>query len=172
MVAVRARPGQAILMHHQSIHGVGPNKSETERIHVYSRLTAANRPPRRQLSYHEATRDLCLETPNLRHLAERLRPPAMSPRSARRLRWSEGALLQVPQPAPAPVLEPAVLLAMEAVGLTRAQALEASRCLGLQAMSNFHNLRPCHLENCGLPPVQLAALQALLRSESLTTMAQ
>jgi len=70
MQAVRARPGQAILMHHQTVHGVGPNSSDQDRVHVYFRLTACARPPGRVESYREAMLDPTLETPLLRALAQ------------------------------------------------------------------------------------------------------
>jgi len=69
MQAVRARPGQAILMHHQTIHGVAPNNSDQDRVHLYFRLTACGRPAGRINSYPEAMRDPTLETPLLRSLA-------------------------------------------------------------------------------------------------------
>ncbi|OLQ10445.1 hypothetical protein AK812_SmicGene5847 [Symbiodinium microadriaticum] len=41
MVPVRASPGQAIIMHHQTIHGVGPNHADQARVNVYFRVTAS-----------------------------------------------------------------------------------------------------------------------------------
>jgi len=63
MQLVHARPGQAILMQWQTVHGVGPNHSETDRIHVYFRLTAAHRPEGSKKTYAPAMMDPTLETP-------------------------------------------------------------------------------------------------------------
>eukprot|EP00929_Paragymnodinium_shiwhaense_P018671 TRINITY_DN12980_c0_g1_i3.p1 TRINITY_DN12980_c0_g1~~TRINITY_DN12980_c0_g1_i3.p1 ORF type:complete len:270 (+),score=50.88 TRINITY_DN12980_c0_g1_i3:391-1200(+) len=71
MKAVRAAPGQAILMHNSTVHGVGPNNSQTDRIHLYWRLTSAARPDGCKRSYPAAAYDPFLETPLLKTLAER-----------------------------------------------------------------------------------------------------
>jgi len=73
MQPVHAKPGQAILMQWQTIHGVGPNHSETDRIHVYFRLTAAHRPEGSKKTYPAAMMDPYLETPLLKELARRQR---------------------------------------------------------------------------------------------------
>lgn len=70
MEAVRAGPGQAIIMHHQTVHGVGPNHSETDRLNVYFRITARGRPRGKKTSYPQAMRDPFLETPLLKTLAD------------------------------------------------------------------------------------------------------
>lgn len=73
MQPVHARPGQAILMQWQTVHGVGPNHSETDRIHVYFRLTAAHRPEGSKKTYAPAMMDPTLETPLLKGLARKQR---------------------------------------------------------------------------------------------------
>ncbi|CAE8602926.1 unnamed protein product [Polarella glacialis] len=70
MKAVRAKPGQAILMHHQTVHGVGPNHSDEDRVNIYFRITSKGRPEGKLLSYPEAMQDPLRETPLLRELAE------------------------------------------------------------------------------------------------------
>ncbi|CAE8688165.1 unnamed protein product [Polarella glacialis] len=70
MKAVRAKPGQAILMHHQTVHGVGPNHSDEDRVNIYFRITSKGRPEGKLLSHPEAMRDPLRETPLLRELAE------------------------------------------------------------------------------------------------------
>ncbi|CAK9104213.1 unnamed protein product [Durusdinium trenchii] len=69
MEAVRASPGEAILMHHQTVHGVGPNHSNTDRVNVYFRITASGRPDGLKTSYPKAMREPLLETPLLQTLA-------------------------------------------------------------------------------------------------------
>jgi len=68
MVAVRARPGQAFLVHHQVVHGVAPNNSSKDRVHVYFRITASDRPKGSIRSYPAAMLDPTLETPLLSRL--------------------------------------------------------------------------------------------------------
>ena len=70
MIAVRAQPGQAVLMHHQTIHAVGPNQSDQDRVHIYFRITAAGRPGGNRNSYREAMLDTTRETPLLKQLSE------------------------------------------------------------------------------------------------------
>ncbi|CAK8986856.1 TFIIS N-terminal domain-containing protein [Durusdinium trenchii] len=69
MEAVRASPGEAILMHHQTVHGVGPNHSNTDRVNVYFRITASGRPDGLKTSYPKAMQEPLLETPLLQTLA-------------------------------------------------------------------------------------------------------
>eukprot|EP00928_Gymnodinium_smaydae_P021499 TRINITY_DN18390_c0_g1_i1.p1 TRINITY_DN18390_c0_g1~~TRINITY_DN18390_c0_g1_i1.p1 ORF type:complete len:325 (-),score=27.74 TRINITY_DN18390_c0_g1_i1:85-1059(-) len=69
MEAVRAGVGQAVLMHHQTIHAVAPNHSDKARVMIYFRITAQHRPDGNLLSYPAAMRDTLKETPRLRELA-------------------------------------------------------------------------------------------------------
>lgn len=71
MKAVRAKPGQCILMHHQTIHGVGPNHSAADRVHIYFRVQSSSRPDGTCTWYPEAMRDPMLEMPLVHQLAER-----------------------------------------------------------------------------------------------------
>ncbi|CAE7211165.1 unnamed protein product [Symbiodinium sp. CCMP2592] len=71
MVPVRASPGQAIIMHHQTIHGVGPNHADQARVNVYFRVTASGRGAGKKVHYPEAMRDITKESPHLRQLAAR-----------------------------------------------------------------------------------------------------
>ena len=66
MIAVRAQPGQAILMQNQVIHAVGPNHSDQDRVHIYFRITAADRPRGSLISYREAMLDTTYEAPLLK----------------------------------------------------------------------------------------------------------
>eukprot|EP00931_Biecheleriopsis_adriatica_P056108 TRINITY_DN33252_c0_g1_i1.p1 TRINITY_DN33252_c0_g1~~TRINITY_DN33252_c0_g1_i1.p1 ORF type:complete len:358 (-),score=39.83 TRINITY_DN33252_c0_g1_i1:140-1213(-) len=70
MKAVRVKPGQCIVMHHQTIHGVGPNCTSTDRVVIYFRVTSEKRPDGKKNCYPEAMRDPTLETPNIHPLAQ------------------------------------------------------------------------------------------------------
>ena len=66
--AVRMRPGQAVIAHHQLLHASGPNKSSTPRVQIYFRITAKGRPSGSGMCYPAAMKDPFLEMPKLSKL--------------------------------------------------------------------------------------------------------
>ena len=58
-------------MHHQTMHGVGPNHSDQDPLHIYFRLTAAGRPEGSKESYVAAMLNPALETRLLPQLSKR-----------------------------------------------------------------------------------------------------
>ena len=65
LTPVLLRPGQAVLMQYQTVHGIGPNHIDTDRIQIYFRLTAGGRPTGCKIHYPDAMRDVTLELPGL-----------------------------------------------------------------------------------------------------------
>ena len=66
--AVRMRPGQAVIAHHQLLHASGPNKSSTPRVQIYFRITAKGRPSGSGRCYPAAMKEPFLEMPKLSKL--------------------------------------------------------------------------------------------------------
>ena len=66
LTPVLLRPGQAVLMQYQTVHGIGPNNTDTDRIQIYFRLTAGGRPTGCKIHYPAAMQDVTLELPGLR----------------------------------------------------------------------------------------------------------
>ena len=65
LTPVLLKSGQAVLMQYQTVHGIGPNNTDTDRIQIYFRITADGRPPGRKIHFPEAMRNVGLETPGL-----------------------------------------------------------------------------------------------------------
>lgn len=73
LTPVLLKPGQAVLMQYQTVHGIGPNHTDTDRIQIYFRLTADGRPPGCKIHYPAAMRDVSLEMPGLVAVAQKKR---------------------------------------------------------------------------------------------------
>ena len=65
LTPVLLEPGQAVLMQYQTVHGIGPNITDTDRIQIYFRLTVDGRPPGCKIHYPAAMRNVSLEMPGL-----------------------------------------------------------------------------------------------------------
>ena len=65
LTPVLLSPGQAVLMQYQTVHGIGPNNTDTDRIQIYFRLTADGRPSGCKIHYPAAMRNVSLEMPGL-----------------------------------------------------------------------------------------------------------
>ena len=65
LTPVLLSPGQAVLMQYQTVHGIGPNNTDTDRIQIYFRTTADARPQGRKIHHPAAMRDVTLEMPGL-----------------------------------------------------------------------------------------------------------
>ena len=65
LTPVLLNPGQAVLMQYQTVHGIGPNNTDTDRIQIYFRVTADGRPSGCKIHYPAAMRNVSLELPGL-----------------------------------------------------------------------------------------------------------
>ena len=65
LTPVLLSPGQAVLMQYQTVHGIGPNITDTDRIQIYFRVTADARPQGCKIHYPAAMRNVSLEMPGL-----------------------------------------------------------------------------------------------------------
>ena len=65
LTPVLLKPGQAVLMQYQTVHGIGPNNTDTDRIQIYFRVTADGRPSGCNIHYPAAMRNVSLEMPGL-----------------------------------------------------------------------------------------------------------
>ena len=52
-------------MQYQTVHGIGPNNTDTDRIQIYFRVTADARPQGCKIHYPAAMRNVSLEMPGL-----------------------------------------------------------------------------------------------------------
>ena len=65
LTPVLLNPGQAVLMQYQTVHGIGPNNTDTDRIQIYFRVTADGRPSGCKIHYPAAMRNVSLELQGL-----------------------------------------------------------------------------------------------------------